>query len=211
MLCIKCGGIAQIERFCRNCYAKLNPLVEAEKLAGMKLRVCTECGRHMYQGHWGEDINKTVSGLVRAKAKDSVSVRAQCSEDKGVLTCSLQVSRGQLVQNIPVTIKLEKAKCNICGLRKEYFEAILQLRCSNEAQQYAISDIKESRMLTEAVPVKGSGKKFDFYLKSTDYAMNLVRRMRKRYPGTVKISRKLYGRDKMTSKTLYRTTVLFKE
>ena len=213
MLCIKCGGTAQIGRFCRNCYATLHPIVETDKLRGMKLRVCTECGRHMHQGHWGTDINRTVSQLARARATGSPTVTAECTQDKGMLTCILTLSQGPLVQSHTAAIRLEKTKCNTCGLRTEYFEAILQLRhCSADAEHYAISDIRESKMLTMAVPVgRGTRAAVDLYLKSTDYMLSLVRRMRKRYPGTVTISRKLHGRDKMTSKTLYRTTVLFRQ
>lgn len=211
MACIQCGDEAQIGRFCTRCYLRLHPLLDAERLKGMTLRMCPDCGRHMHKGKWMDDVNKTVSELARARAREPVSVRADCREEKGAMQCSLRASKGPAAQSIPLALKLEKSKCRECGLRKEYFEAILQLRCRKEAEGYAVSDIRQSRMLTEVKPAGKGGKGLDFYLKSTDYALNLARRLRKRYPGTVTISRKLHGRDRATSRNLYRTTVLFRQ
>lgn len=91
----------------------------------------------------------------------------------------------------------------------QYFEAKLQLRPFNkEVFNYVIKQIKKNNVLiAKEVKLKYG---IDLYLTSNRFALALGKKLKKAFKGTLKISRTLYSRDRQTSKTLYRVTVLFR-
>ena len=74
------------------------------------------------------------------------------------------------------------------------------------------SAVNSSGMPDKAFISKEIHKKFgvDLYLSSKKTAVNISRKLKKRYKGEIKLSRKLYSVDRMTSKRLWRVTVLFR-
>ncbi|MFH1209562.1 MAG: NMD3-related protein [archaeon] len=92
----------------------------------------------------------------------------------------------------------------------QYFESILQLRPFNqEVLDYVIKKIKENGtvFISKEIQLKTG---IDLYLSSNRFAIALGKMLRKRFKGTVKLSRSLYSRDKQTTKLLYRVTVCFR-
>ncbi|MBI3036370.1 hypothetical protein HYY73_01240 [Candidatus Woesearchaeota archaeon] len=96
-----------------------------------------------------------------------------------------------------------------------YYEAIIQLR--NPVGN--VDDIMH--FVLEAVKSKGqegvfiSKKKkvangFDLYLSSNSFAVETGRQLFREFGGELKISRKLFSQHRMTSRVLYRMTVLFR-
>mgnify|MGYP001609809081 CR=1 FL=1 len=91
----------------------------------------------------------------------------------------------------------------------QYYEAIFQLRPKNlEVLEIVKKYIEQDKALIS----KEIHKKFgvDLYLNKKKAAVHIARKLKKRYKGETKISKSLYGVDRMTSKRVYRVTVLFR-
>ena len=93
---------------------------------------------------------------------------------------------------------------------KDYFEGILQIRYgSPELLKWVLARIKadgRARVAKEKKVTNG----VDVYISDQHYLQNLGRQIKKKFIGILKVSRRLHTTDKMTSKLLYRVTVLFK-
>lgn len=93
---------------------------------------------------------------------------------------------------------------------KQYFEGILQLRNPNkEVINYIEKRIKEksSVFLAKKVDVVNG---IDFYISSNRFLRSLGRRLQKQFGGELKISPRLYSRNRQTSRDVYRLNVLFR-
>ncbi|HLC32956.1 MAG TPA: NMD3-related protein [Candidatus Nanoarchaeia archaeon] len=92
-----------------------------------------------------------------------------------------------------------------------YFEGILQLR-SNTPQLLAWvhKRIKQDGKARVAKEKKITGG-VDLYLSDQHYLQSLGRKINHEFVGLIKVSRRLHTVNKMTSKLLYRVTVLFQQ
>ena len=91
-----------------------------------------------------------------------------------------------------------------------YYESILQIRpYTKEVLDFVKKQIdkKENVFISKEINLKTG---VDLYLTSNKFAINLGKLLKKRFKGTLKISKSLYSRDKQTSKLLYRITVCFR-
>ncbi len=91
-----------------------------------------------------------------------------------------------------------------------YFEGMLQLRdCTQEVYDYV-----EERMKEEKVTIADT-KEFpngvNHKVSSNPFLIKLSTELPKKFSGEVKISRKLYSRDHLTQKEIWRITLLFKQ
>jgi len=92
----------------------------------------------------------------------------------------------------------------------QYYEAKLQLRPKNkEVLSFVYSQIENRNdcLISKEERLKTG---FDLYLTSQKFAQILGRRLKKRFGGIMILSRSLYGVNRMTSKKVYRVTVLFR-
>lgn len=93
---------------------------------------------------------------------------------------------------------------------KDYFEGILQIRGgSQEILDWIherVAQDKRARISKQKKVPNG----IDLYMTDQHYLQNLGHKLKEKYPGILKISRRLFTVDKMTSKLLYRVNVLFK-
>jgi NMD protein affecting ribosome stability and mRNA decay len=93
---------------------------------------------------------------------------------------------------------------------QQYYEAKLQIRPYNEEIiSYAKELIdKNSNILI----VKEQAFKYgiDFLTTSQKETQNIAKQLKKRFKGTITLSRKLFGVSKLTSKKIYRVTVCFR-
>jgi len=91
-----------------------------------------------------------------------------------------------------------------------YYEAILQLRPGNkELLDFVDKKIEERGNVTIA-KVETLKTGVNLYLSSWRYTVSLARMLKKRFGGTVKITRSLFSQSKQTGKRIYRVTVLFR-
>jgi NMD protein affecting ribosome stability and mRNA decay len=93
---------------------------------------------------------------------------------------------------------------------KDYFEGVLQIRYGNqELLEWVKNRIKtdgRARVAKEKKVTNG----VDVYISDQHYLQNLGRQLKRKFTGILKVSRRLHTVHKMTSKLLYRVTVLFK-
>jgi len=61
--------------------------------------------------------------------------------------------------------------------------------------------------ITKIKPVRGG---LDLYITDQHYLQNLGRKLQEHHAGVMKISQRIFTTDKMTSKHVYRVTVLFR-
>ena len=93
---------------------------------------------------------------------------------------------------------------------QDYFEGILQIRDGSKelltwVHNRIIADGR-ARIAKEKKVTNG----IDLYLSDQHYLQNLGRKIKERFTGILKVSKRLHTMDKMTSKHVYRVTVLFK-
>lgn len=96
-----------------------------------------------------------------------------------------------------------------------YFEAILQLRNPygdvDDLIHYVLEKVRDKAQ--EAVFISKKKKVtngFDLYLSSNSFAVETGRELYRAFGGEFKVSKKLFSQHKLTSKVLYRVTVLFR-
>ncbi len=92
----------------------------------------------------------------------------------------------------------------------KYYEGILQLR--NPSKQvldyvYKTIDRDNQAWISQEKKVRGG---YDLYLSSQKYLRTLGKKLKERFPGVMKTSRKLFTVQRGTGKRLYRVNVLFR-
>lgn len=92
-----------------------------------------------------------------------------------------------------------------------YFEGILQLRnCTDEVIDWTRDEIvREGKARIAKVKEVPGG--IDLYLSSQRYLQTLGRKLQKRFGGIFRIARKTHTRDSITSRNVYRVTVMFRQ
>jgi NMD protein affecting ribosome stability and mRNA decay len=92
----------------------------------------------------------------------------------------------------------------------KYFEGILQLRNPSEEllkYVYRTIDRDNRAWIGQEKKVRGG---IDLYLSSQKYIRTLGKKLKERFPGDLKTSRKLFTVQRGTGKRLYRVNVLFR-
>ena len=93
----------------------------------------------------------------------------------------------------------------------QYYQGILQLRPANkEILFFAVDEIKSSGSceLSKLIETKTG---YDLYLTSQRFLQALGIKIKKKFPqGTLKKSKSIYGKNRMTSREVYRVTVCFR-
>jgi len=93
----------------------------------------------------------------------------------------------------------------------DYYEAILQLRPTKKEVLDFVLDLVEKRNDVEISKIKDLKTGCDIYLTNQRFARGtLASQLRKKFKGKLVITKTIYGQDRMTSKILYRATVLFR-
>jgi|TARA_B100001971_G_C18114028_1_gene495801 NMD protein affecting ribosome stability and mRNA decay len=92
----------------------------------------------------------------------------------------------------------------------QYFEGTLQLRNPNdEVINYIERRVNERDDVFIAKAEKVTNG-IDFYLSSNRFLKNLGKKLQKKFKGELKLSPKLFSRNRQTSKNVYRLNVLFR-
>lgn len=91
-----------------------------------------------------------------------------------------------------------------------YYEGILQLRNPNkEVKNFIRNQFKNNPRVWVAKQEKLKTG-IDYYISSNKFLLALGRKLKKSFKGELKISRKLHSKNRITSKNIYRVTILFR-
>lgn len=92
----------------------------------------------------------------------------------------------------------------------QYFEGTLQLRNPNEEViNFIRNQFKNNERAWIAKEV-GLKTGIDLYISSNKFLLSLGKKLKKSFKGELKTSRKLHSQNRLTSKRIYRVTVLFR-
>ena len=94
--------------------------------------------------------------------------------------------------------------------KTQYYEAKFQIRPNNKKLidffKNQVDKDKNCFIIKEITNKYGT----DFFLTSRKSSIIIVKKLKKNFNGTVKVTKTLYGIDKQKSKKIYRLTVLFR-
>jgi NMD protein affecting ribosome stability and mRNA decay len=210
--CAKCGRKGETrEGLCDRCYSEALPQIKLPK--EIKIKMCEGCNKVLHRNLWSRyhSINDAVERIVMEslKLKKDANVKAAV-DDKGI-EAEIDPGDGR-IQKLPV--KIEDMICHKC--RKfigKYFEGTLQLRnVSDDLIKYVLKDIEEKN--TEGVFVKEIDEfknGIDIKVTSQKYILALGARLRRKFGGSVKVTRNLFTRNRQTSKEVFRVTLLYNQ
>lgn len=92
----------------------------------------------------------------------------------------------------------------------DYFEGILQVRNGSKELLNWIYDRIKADGKAKVTKAKKVTNGVDLYMTDQHYLQNLGKKIKEHQMGILKVSMRLHTQDKMTSKHVYRVTVLFK-
>lgn len=94
----------------------------------------------------------------------------------------------------------------------EYYEAILQIRPNNKEVLDFVFQLVEKRNDVKISKIEELKNGYDIYLTNQKYARgSLAQQLKRKFRnGKLVITKSLYGQHKMTSKLVYRATILFR-
>lgn len=94
-------------------------------------------------------------------------------------------------------------------INDQYYEGILQLRNSNQnIIDFIKAQVKKEKVAITKVIKEKTG--YDYYITSRKFLHKLAKKLQQNYNGQLKISPKLFSKNRLTSKNVYRLNVLFK-
>ena len=94
--------------------------------------------------------------------------------------------------------------------QNQYYEGILQLRNPSKEVINRIKNLIDKRKnvyIAKEEKVKGG---IDFYISDWKYLIDIGNKLKKRFGGEVKTSRKLWGINRQTSRKVYRVILLLR-
>jgi len=92
----------------------------------------------------------------------------------------------------------------------QYYEGILQIRNPSEEVLNFICNQFENNQKVWIAKHEKLKNGIDFYISSNKFLLALGKKLKKSFKGELKTSRKLHTRNRVTSKAVYRVTVLFR-
>lgn len=94
-------------------------------------------------------------------------------------------------------------------MHQNYYEAILQIRPKKASVLEFVRN--ESEKLSTKIS-KEISMDFgtDFYISSRKSAIKIGKQLKRQFKGTLKVTKSLHGKDRQSSKLIYRITILFR-
>ncbi|MEK6973949.1 MAG: NMD3-related protein [Nanoarchaeota archaeon] len=94
-------------------------------------------------------------------------------------------------------------------MHANYFEAILQIRPKKQSiLEFVRNDCLRNGIMISKEISKDFG--YDLYLSSRKYTVQVSKKLKKSFGGTLTFSKTLHTRNRMSSKLVYRITVLYR-
>ncbi len=213
--CVKCGKRTYElqDALCRYCSNLLHEI----KIKDMSTNICTSC--HKYSLHHQMlpyyKLEDALKEIVKDSLKEEIQLKITVPQHKVNPGIELQAianitSHGN---DYEVPINVLYTICDKCSKQgTKYFEGTLQLRTTNEEViKFVNNELKaakkESVFITKKVEETNG---FDYYLTSQRYLQKLGKKLKTKFKGEIKVTTRLFSRDRQSSKDLHRVTVFFK-
>lgn len=229
--CAGCGRKGPFERLCPACYVKEHPLLGSFR--SLDAVLCPKCGRQRLAGKWN-DVGGAAEAFCRTAKRaarpshgveltrvSAASAIPPHTKEPGVeVECEIALSVearasgvGDLGDEYVIPAKLLYDTCDRCAkANTQYFEGVLQLRSVPDDILKAVREELRKRS-SEGVHLTGEEEAkdgVDLYVTSGRFLRSFVRELQKRYGGEVKLTAKLFSRDKQTGKELFRVMALIR-
>ncbi|MFH1398809.1 MAG: NMD3-related protein [Candidatus Woesearchaeota archaeon] len=220
--CIKCGKPCN-QILCKECFLAKNQII---KLNPLSVKFCIGC-KKLFADKW-KTANSLVSALsatAKSKIKPnpwfhivSMPIIVELPEHKPAPGLKLEANLivtptataedyGELTAKYQVPLNILYTTCPQCSIKgTQYFEATIQIR-NPSAKALPIIENIIGENCNKKMEVRGG---YDYYFPSTKKSLQLSKQIQQKLGGKLQISHRLHTRDKMTSRDLYRTTILLK-
>ncbi len=224
MKCVKCGKTAEVEGFCKECYLDRNPLLKP--LKEIRILACSNCRKLLSKGSWGSftDFNTGLKSIIRSKLKHNIPARfvelklhlkdvkfKPGIKTKGSvsITVNTKIKETIVEQTYEIPLIIEFTACRPCSkLGTQYFEGVLQIRNPDDkVMEFVENELAKRTDLNIAKTVKLKNG-IDFYLSSNTFIKRFAQKIYSKFGGEVKTNRKIFTRNKQTSRNVYRFNVL---
>jgi len=94
-------------------------------------------------------------------------------------------------------------------MHNQYYEGVLQLRNpTTEVINFIKSQCKKENVLITKTVKEDEG--FDYYLTSRKFLHKIGKKLQQSFTGQLKVSSRLFSKDRLTSKDIYRVNVMFR-
>ncbi|MBD3313484.1 hypothetical protein GF345_03510 [Candidatus Woesearchaeota archaeon] len=215
--CPKCGKKGIKGDFCSKCYEEIiNSMLEFKEI---HIKVCPLCMTYFFQNR--QVRFDDIATVIRKVAKQNIKKNLH-AEIKPILP-QIEFKPGRKYSfEVEVALSpkekyylpavLEMVRCRKCDRQgTKYYEGILQLRnTTKEVIDFVRNDIKKhSSKGVFITKERKSGNSIDMWITSQRYLQNLGKRLHKRFGGILKISPRIYSRDRQTSRDVFRVNVYF--
>ncbi|MFH1770138.1 MAG: NMD3-related protein [archaeon] len=175
------------------------------------VRVC-ECKKYFHRNQWlpFNSLKDVVKKIAKEQIKEKVTVNPLINEE--IIKKKFEIEVGLQGEQFTIPAKLQVEKCPTCSkMGTEYFESVIQLRPKDDELLYFVQKQVDNDSLVFISKVVASKQGYDVFLSSNKAALNIGRKLKKSFKGELKTSRKLFGRDNIRSKDLYRVSVCFRK
>jgi NMD protein affecting ribosome stability and mRNA decay len=231
--CISCGKEGDFRLFCPECYLAEHPVLKGIKKA--EIRYCPSCSKVFIKNKWKpvKDLDEAIYLTLAEKLTldsdyrlNKLEVVPNLGEDglkphpriqpeaTLILSAHSEENSCEVRDEYIVPLTLDTTACGKCGLGgTQYFEATLQVRNITPEIAQKIKEIvareKDAGIhINDTVDVKDGA--IDFYLTDVHYIKSLGKLLQKKFGGELSMSPRLQTKDNLTSKELFRLSVLLK-
>lgn len=231
--CISCGRVGDFRLFCPECYLAQHPILKGIKKSEVKF--CPNCSKLFLKNKWKpvKNLDEAISLTLAEKLAIDPDYKLKKLEvDSNLggevpkpnqkiqpeatlkLTASSQENCCDVADEYIVPFTLDLAPCGKCSLANtQYFEGVLQVRNIKPEIVQKIREIVEEEKdagvhINDTVPVKDGA--MDFYITDVHYMKKLGKILQQKFGGELSMSPRLQTKDDLTSKELYRLSVLLK-
>lgn len=212
--CIVCGRIREIKVFCKNCYLQKNPLLESFR--PVSLTKCTKCNRYLLNNLWTkESLEKILPKTLKNKLNLNRELKNPELDFKVneslILNISGTIENVRVSEEYEMPIEIKERVCLQCSRQKtSYYEAILQIRKPSHVLLYTLQkELEKNNRLPFLSKELNVPNGIDYYFSSKKIAIELAKTLKRRLGGKLKFSKRLFSRDRQSSRDLYRHTILY--
>ncbi|MFH0870471.1 MAG: NMD3-related protein [archaeon] len=175
------------------------------------------CGKYLEKVEWKPytDIDDLILKKIRLELpKAKVSIKNIELPEKLKEKKEYHLVAKTKDDDYDVTVSLKLARCNLCSREgTQYFEATLQLRSANAALleesvqflQTRVHNLRSRGMFINKAERFEDG--FDLYMTSRKITQALSKELQEHFGGIMKVSPRLFTRNKQTSKNVFRVNI----